>query len=461
MFPPKPQGIHTNPHAKETIMKVVIIGAGYVGLVSGACFAEMGNIVACLESDSEKIASLRRGVVPIYEPGLDHLIEHNISAKRLSFTTDPTEAMAGADVVFICVGTPPGEDGSADLGQVFAAAVMIGRQADGVMVVATKSTVPVGTTAHVTAIIREELRRRGSTAQVDVVNNPEFLKEGSAISDFMGPDRVVVGTDSDRAREIMHRLYTPFLRTDDRVIFMSVPSSELTKYASNAMLATRISFMNELALLAEKVDADIEEVRQGIARDRRIGKYFLYAGSGYGGSCFPKDVSALIHTGKKSGVDMRITRAVNEVNAAQKRVIAEKISRYFEGNLLKRKIAVWGLSFKPETDDVREASAIEIIRILRDAGAVLSLHDPVSRHTAKRVLGSEGVTYHSDSYAALKGADALAVMTEWKEYRSPDWERVRSLLKNPVVFDGRNLYDVGTMKEFGFRYFGIGYGERI
>jgi UDPglucose 6-dehydrogenase len=294
-----------------------------------------------------------------------------------------------------------------------------------------------------------------------MANNPEFLKEGSAVSDFMSPDRVVVGAVEDRVREIMHRLYSPFLRTDDRVIFMSIPSSELTKYASNAMLATRISFMNELALLAEKVGADIELIRQGIARDRRIGKYFLYAGAGYGGSCFPKDISALIRTGAAAGLDMRIAYAVNEVNLHQKRVIADKIIRLFEGNVRGKKIAVWGLAFKPETDDVREAPAIEVIRILRGEGAVLAVHDPVARTNAKKLLGTTGITYHEDAYDTLADADVLAIMTEWKEYRSPDWERIRSLLSMPAIFDGRNLFEPEQLREYGIRYFGIGHGESI
>lgn len=442
-------------------MRIAIIGAGYVGLVSGACFAEMGNAVVCLDSDSDRIAALNRGIVPVYESGLIRLIDHNSSAKRIAFTTDPEEAVGRAEVVFICVGTPRNEDGSADLGQVFAAAGAIGLYADGYVVAATKSTVPVGTTFRVGEIISEGLLRRNSSSEVDVVNNPEFLKEGSAVADFMGPDRVVVGTESERAREVMHRLYAPFLRTEDRVIFMSVPSSELAKYASNVMLAARISFMNELALLAERVGADIESVRQGIARDRRIGKYFLYAGAGYGGSCFPKDISALIHTGKEAGLKMRIADAVNEVNIRQKRVIADKVIRFFGGDVRGKRIAVWGLAFKPETDDVREAPAIEVVRILRGGGATLFLHDPTALATAEQALGSSGVVYHTDSYAAVEGADALVVMTEWKEYRSPDWKRVRALLRTPAVFDGRNLYDASEMRELGFRYFGIGHGELV
>ncbi len=440
-------------------MKITIIGAGYVGLVTGACFAEMGNTVTCVDSDSAKVEKLGRCVIPLYEPGLCRLVEHNSEAKRLLFTENLGDAVRSADAVFICVGTPQGEDGAADLGQVFRVAEEIGRHVEGYTVVVTKSTVPVGTTARVGEIVRGEIARRGSSAHVDMVNNPEFLKEGSAVADFMGPDRVVVGADDERAREVMHRLYSPFLRNEDRVIFMSVPSSELTKYASNTMLAARISLMNEIALLAEKVGADIELVRQGIARDRRIGKYFLYAGAGYGGSCFPKDIAALIRTGAEAGLDMRIAHAVNEVNLHQKRVIADKVLRFFGGDVRGKKIAIWGLAFKPETDDVREAPALEVARILRGEGATLALHDPAAMETAERALGSTAITWHADSYAALEGASALVIMTEWKEYRSPDWEKIRGSLTVPVVFDGRNLFDPEEMRDRGFRYFGIGHGE--
>lgn len=442
-------------------MKITIIGAGYVGLVTGACFAEMGNMVTCVDSDQARVDQLSRGVIPIYEPGLDHLIEHNLAAKRLLFTRELSGAVRSAEVVFICVGTPQGADGSADLSQVLRVAEEIGRHTEDYTVVVTKSTVPVGTTARVGACIREEILKRNSSAVADMVNNPEFLKEGSAVSDFMGPDRVVVGVETEHSQEVMHRLYAPFLRNEDRVIFMSIPSSELTKYTSNTMLATRISLMNEIALLAEKVGADIESVRQGIARDRRVGKYFLYAGAGYGGSCFPKDIAALIRTGAREGIDMRVAHAVNEVNNRQKRVIADKIIRFFGGDVRGRKLAVWGLAFKPETDDVREAPALEVIRILRGEGATLAVHDPVAMETAERALGNAAVTYHADSYEALEGADALVIMTEWKEYRSPDWERIRGLLTAPAVFDGRNLFVPGEMAERGFRYFGIGHGEAL
>lgn len=442
-------------------MRVTVVGAGYVGLVTAACFAEMGNTVTCIDASDEKIRMLHRGEIPIYEPGLGRMVEHNRAAKRLAFTADYREAIPSAEVVFICVGTPMGEDGAADLSQVFRVAEEIGRTVAGYVVVVTKSTVPVGTTAKVGEIVRREIRSRGISAGISMANNPEFLKEGSAISDFMSPDRVVVGVEDERARETMHRLYTPFLRTDDRVISMSIPSSELTKYASNTMLATRISLMNELALLAEKVGADIELVRQGIARDRRIGKFFLYAGAGYGGSCFPKDISALIRTGAETGLDMRIAHAVHEVNVHQKRVIADKVIRFFGGNVRGKRIAVWGLAFKPETDDVRDAPGIEVVRTLRGEGAELSLHDPVARSTAEQALGEIAVTFHADSYDALSGADALVIMTEWKEYRSPDWDRIQSLLSTPAVFDGRNLFNPEELRERGIRYFGIGHGEVI
>ncbi|MDP2983203.1 MAG: UDP-glucose/GDP-mannose dehydrogenase family protein [Candidatus Latescibacter sp.] len=442
-------------------MKITIIGAGYVGLVSGACFAEMGNTVICLDADEERIRGLKEGIIPLYEPGLDRLIEQNAAAKRLYFTTDFPGAARSAEVIFICVGTPPTEGGGADISKVLEAANSIGRHVERYAVVATKSTVPVGTTAKAGEIIRRRISERGAAVEIDMVHNPEFLKEGNAVSDFMGPDRVVVGAESERARETMHRLYAPFLRNEDRVIFMSIPSSELTKYASNVMLATRISLMNEIALLAEKVGADIESVRQGIARDKRIGKYFLYTGAGYGGSCFPKDISSLIHTGKENRIDLKIPQAVNEVNRRQKQVISEKVLRFFQGDVHGKRIAVWGLAFKPETDDVREAPAIETVRILRDCGALLALHDPKALDNARKVLGDESLAFHSDNYEALADADALIVMTEWKEYRSPDWNQVRNLMRGKVVFDGRNLYEPGEMKGCGFRYFGIGHGEAL
>lgn len=442
-------------------MKITILGAGYVGLVTGACFAEMGNIVTCSDPDGDKIEKLRGGVSPIYERGIEHLIKYNAMAKRLFFTVDVTGAIGDADVVFICVGTPQGETGAAELRYVFECAVDIGRHIRGYTVVVTKSTVPVGTTEKVREIIAAEVEKRGDAGiTFDMANNPEFLKEGNAVADFMGPDRVVVGIDSDHAAQVMHSLYSPFLRTDDRVIFMSIPSSELTKYASNAMLATRISFMNEVALLAEQVGADVEQVRMGMARDRRIGKYFLYAGAGYGGSCFPKDISALRHLGDSSGREMLIVKAVDEVNRRQKKVIGEKVLAHFEGNVSGKKFAVWGLAFKPDTDDIREAPAIEVITSLRDAGASFAVHDPEALENTRAALGDTNITYHLDAYETLPDADALIVMTEWKEYRSPEWRRVAELMRGPVVFDGRNLYEPGDLNARGFHYFGIGHGEK-
>jgi UDPglucose 6-dehydrogenase len=442
-------------------MNVVMIGTGYVGLVSGACFAEMGNHVTCIDTDKGKIEKLQKGHVPIYEPGLENMISHNAGENRLFFEHDPCACLADADIVFLCVGTPPGGDGSADLSFVWDAAKTVGQHIDGYTIVVTKSTVPVGTTGHVSDIIREEITKRTSDASFDMANNPEFLKEGHACADFMGPDRVVIGSNSDRAKKIMRKIYAPFFRTDERIIYMSVESSELTKYASNSMLAARISFMNEIALLAEKVGADIEEIRQGMARDKRIGKFFLYAGAGYGGACFPKDVSALIKTGQSAGCEMKVAEAVNQTNDKQKQVVAEKVLRFFDGDVRGKKIAVWGIAFKAETDDIREAPSIEVIRRLRDAGAEFSVHDPKALENAKTLLGKESISYCDDSYDALEGADILITMTEWKEYRTPDWNRVKALLKNNVVFDGRNLYNPLDMKDLDIRYFGIGYGETI
>lgn len=442
-------------------MRIAMIGTGYVGIVSGACFSEMGNTVTCVDSDREKIDKLDQGIIPIYEPGLKNMIAQNSKAGRLSFAVDPCEAIKSADAVFICVGTPPKEDGSADLSFVFEAARTIGKYIEGYTVVVTKSTVPVGTTAKVRAIVEAEIALRRGDISFDMANNPEFLKEGAAISDFMGPDRVVIGTSSEKAGKILRRLYSPFFRTDVRIIFMSIESSELTKYASNSMLATRISFMNEIAVLAEKVGADVEQVRQGMAHDKRIGKYFLYAGAGYGGSCFPKDVSALIQTGKNVGYEMKVINAANEVNNNQKKFIAEKVLNFFNGDVRNKKFTVWGLAFKPETDDVREAPALDVIRVLRESGAEINVHDPEASENTRKILGDDHIIYHDNSYDALNGADSLIVMTEWKEYRTPDWRKAIQLMKGCVVFDGRNLYDPEELNELGIRYFGVGYGEKL
>lgn len=442
-------------------MKLTIFGAGYVGLVTGACFAEMGNTVTCVDVDKEKVDGLNNGVVPIYEPGLSAIINHNLAKKRIRFTTEPIDVVKSAQIIFICVGTPPQADGSTDLSYVFETARTIGKYCENHTVVTTKSTVPVGTTEKVREIIGEEIASRSSSAEIDMANNPEFLKEGAAVSDFMGPDRVVIGTCSPRAERIMKRLYRPFLRTDERIIFMSIPSSELTKYASNTMLATRISFMNEIASLAEKVGADIEDIRQGMAKDRRIGKYFLYAGAGYGGSCFPKDISSLIHVGQSNGCEMKVVSAANDVNNQQKRVLADKIIAYFNGDIRGRTFAMWGLAFKPQTDDIREAPALVVADILREHGARLSVHDSQAMDTTRAVLGNDEITYCDNAYDTLERASGLIIMTEWKEYRTPDWEHIRECLIEPVVFDGRNLYDSEDMEELGFRYYAIGHGEAI
>jgi UDPglucose 6-dehydrogenase len=442
-------------------MKIAVVGTGYVGLVSGACLAEMGNQVICMDKDLHKISRLKNCVLPIYEPGLESMVNHNQEKMRLFFTHDYREAFSSTDIIIICVGTPARNDGTADLGSVYETAREIGKYITAYTVVVTKSTVPVGTTMKVRELIEKELTGRSLNLSFDMVNNPEFLKEGNAIADFMTPDRIVIGTNSEKAKKIMQRLYSAFFRTDQRIIFISVESSDLTKYASNSMLATRISFMNEIALLAEKVGANIEEIRQGIAHDKRIGKFFLYSGAGYGGSCFPKDISALIQTGRENGCEMNIIRAVNEVNNRQKIIVSEKILRFFNFDVRNKKIAIWGLAFKPETDDVRDAPALETAQKLREHGARLSVHDPVARENARSVLGDESIMYHNDSYEALKGAEALVVMTEWKEYRTPDWKRIRELMSTHAVFDGRNLYDIEELKGLGFRYFGIGYGEQI
>ena len=437
-------------------MKISIVGTGYVGLVTGACFAEVGNDVLCLDLDERKIRTLESGGIPIYEPGLEDVVKRNVAAGRLHFTTDVERAVRFGTVQFIAVGTPPGEDGSADLKHVVAAARSIGRHMTDHKVVVDKSTVPVGTADKVRAAIADELAKRGVKVPFAVVSNPEFLKEGAAIEDFMRPDRVVVGSDDPAATQIMRALYAPFQRNHDRLLVMDVRSAELTKYAANAMLATRISFMNELANLAEKLGADIEEVRKGIGSDPRIGYQFLYAGIGYGGSCFPKDVKALIHTAQEAGATLPVLDAVEEVNAGQKRVLGKKILKRF-GNLAGKRIAVWGLAFKPNTDDMREAPSRVLIEELLANGATVSAYDPIAMPAAKTAFADlKGVTYADSPVAALKGADALAVVTEWKEFRSPDFEAIRGQLKTPAIFDGRNLYDPEEMKRAGLEYYPVG-----
>ena len=435
-------------------MKIAIVGTGYVGLVSGACFAEMGIDVTCVDIDQAKIERLRAGDIPIYEPGLDELVLRNSQEGRLHFTTRLADCLDGVEAVFSAVGTPPDEDGSADLHYVLEVAREVGRHMQHYLVVVTKSTVPVGTARKVEAAIREELTTRGVDIPFDVASNPEFLKEGSAIKDFMSPDRVVVGVESEKARELMTRLYAPFMLNNFRVIFTDVPSAEMIKYAANSMLATRISFMNDIANLCELVGADVNQVRKGIGSDTRIGSKFLYPGCGYGGSCFPKDVKALVQTAEQNGYDMRVLKAVEEVNERQKSVLFEKLRRHY-GDLQGKTIALWGLAFKAETDDMREATSLVTIRHLLEAGCTVRVFDPAAMDEARRRLG-DAVIYASDIYDAAKGADALLLLTEWKQFRLPSWARVHDLMRNPIVFDGRNIYDPAEMRKNGFEYYSIG-----
>jgi UDPglucose 6-dehydrogenase len=438
-------------------LKITIVGTGYVGLVSGACFAEVGNEVLCLDVDAAKIRTLEAGGIPIYEPGLLEVVKRNRAAGRLRFTTDLEQAVRFGTVQCIAVGTPPGEDGSADLKYILEAARNIGRRMTEYRVVVDKSTVPVGTADKVREAISAELAGRGAQIPFAVVSNPEFLKEGAAVEDFMRPDRVVVGADDPKAIQIMRALYAPFQRNHERFLLMDVRSAELTKYAANAMLATRISFMNELANLAERLGADIEEVRKGMGSDPRIGYHFLYAGAGYGGSCFPKDVQALIRTAEQAGGTLPVLQAVEQVNAGQKRVLARKILARFDGKISGRRIAVWGLAFKPNTDDMREAPSRVLIEELLANGATVSAYDPIAMPAAKGAFsGLAGIGYADSPLAALEGADALAVVTEWQEFRSPDFQAIRARLKTPAIFDGRNLYDPGELERFGLEYYPIG-----
>jgi UDPglucose 6-dehydrogenase len=438
-------------------MKIAVIGTGYVGLVSGTCFAEVGNDVLCVDIDQEKVNKLKDGIIPIYEPGLEALVKSNVAAGRLNFTTDISDAVGSVDVLFIAVGTPPDEDGSADLSYVIAVAREVGKRLDDYLLVVTKSTVPVGTAEKVRNAIQEELDNRGVDIEFGVASNPEFLKEGAAIEDFMKPDRVVVGVDDERAVELMRSLYTPFNRNHERLIIMDIPSAELTKYAANAMLATKISFMNELSNLAEKLDADIELVRQGIGSDPRIGYHFIYPGCGYGGSCFPKDVQALHRTAREQGYDAKILDAVEAVNKEQKSVLLNKIDAHFNGDLKGRKFAVWGLAFKPNTDDMREAPSRVVIEGLWDRGASVVAYDPVAEEEALRIYGErDDFSLRDNYYDALEGVDALVIVTEWKTFRSPDFEKMRSLMASAVVFDGRNIFDPAQIRSFDFDYYGIG-----
>ena len=431
-------------------MKLCVVGTGYVGLVTGTCFAESGNDVICVDIDARKVAALRGGDVPIYEPGLAELIKRNVQQQRLTFQTDLADAVRRSVICFIAVGTPEGTNGEADLSAVMAVAAGIGDAMDGYRVVVDKSTVPVGTAVRVAEAIRAR-----TTHECDVVSNPEFLKEGAAIEDFQKPDRVVIGHRGERARAIMEELYKPFVRTGNPILFMSPESAEMTKYAANAMLAARISLINEIANLCEAVGSDVEDVRRGVGLDRRIGPAFLFPGVGYGGSCFPKDVKALITMAETREVAPRILRAVDDVNAAQKRRLFEKVSRHFGGALRDRCIAVWGLSFKPRTDDMREAPSVTLIEALLAAGARVQAHDPVAIEVAKGIFGHR-IAYHDVSYDALRDADAVLIVTEWPEFKQPDFPRMQALMREPVIFDGRNLYEVGAMRALGFTYYAVG-----
>ena len=435
-------------------MNIAIVGTGYVGLVTGTCFAEMGSHVTCVDVDTQKIQKLQSGIMPIYEPGLEELVKRNVEFGRLSFTTDLTEVLDDVEVVFSAVGTPPDEDGSADLQYVLAVARQFGRNINKYTILVTKSTVPVGTARKVKAAIQEELDRRGVSVPFDVASNPEFLKEGAAIKDFMSPDRVVVGTESEKAREVMTRLYKPFLINNFRVIFMDIPSAEMTKYAANAMLATRISFMNDIANLCERVGANVDSVRKGIGTDTRIGTKFLYAGCGYGGSCFPKDVKALLHTGLDNGYHMEVIEAVERVNERQKSIVYDKMLSAV-GTLSGKTVAIIGLSFKPETDDMREAPALVVIdRLLKD-GATIRVFDPIAMDECRRRIG-DSVTYCKNLYDAADGADVFALLTEWRQFRMPSWNVIKKVMNGNVVVDGRNIYDRQELEELGFVYSRIG-----
>lgn len=437
-------------------MNIAIVGTGYVGLVTGTCFSEMGITVHCIDVDSNKIENLKKGIVPIYEPGLEEMVRRNHEAGRLHFSTDLSSVLSKVDVVFSAVGTPPDEDGSADLKYVLEVARTIGQNLKKYVLVVTKSTVPVGTAQKVKQVIQDELDKRGmSDLTFDVASNPEFLKEGSAIEDFMRPDRVVVGVENDRAKEVMDRLYKPFTMNNYRMIYTDIPSAEMIKYAANAMLATRISFMNDIANLCEIVGADVNMVRAGIGSDMRIGKKFLYPGCGYGGSCFPKDVKALIKTAEEKGYNMRVLKAVETVNDYQKQILFEKFSKYFNGDVKGKTVAVWGLSFKPKTDDMREAPSIVLINKLLDEGVKVKAYDPIAMTEAKRIFGDK-IEFAKDMYDAVVDTDAIMLVTEWNEFRLPSWAAVRKLVSTPLVIDGRNIYNSAELHNVGFDYFNIG-----
>ena len=436
-------------------MNITIVGTGYVGLVTGTCFSEMGVNVTCVDIDEQKIANLGQGIIPIYEPGLEEMVRKNVASERLQFSTDLKSCLPETDIIFNAVGTPPDEDGSADLQYVLNVARSIGQNINKYVLVVTKSTVPVGTAEKVKQTIQSELDKRGVNVPFDVASNPEFLKEGAAIKDFMSPDRVVVGIETERARELMDRLYKPFLINNYRIIFTDIPSAEMMKYAANAMLATRISFMNDIANLCELVGADVNMVRRGIGSDSRIGTKFLYPGCGYGGSCFPKDIKALIKTASKNGYEMQVLKAVETVNERQKQILFDKLYKHYNGDLAGKTIALWGLAFKPETDDMREAPSLVIIDKLLQAGCTVKVYDPISMNECKRILGDK-VQYTKDMYEATLDADALILLTEWKEFRMPAWGILKKSMKHPLVIDGRNIYDKKELKEYGIVYYYVG-----
>jgi UDPglucose 6-dehydrogenase len=436
-------------------MRIAVVGSGYVGLVTGACFAESGVNVTCVDLDFDKIYQLKNGSIPIYEPGLESMVRSNVEKKRLSFSTEIIDGIKGSEVIFIAVGTPPGEDGSADLKHVLTVAKEIGRIITEHIVVVTKSTVPVGTSEKIRNTIKAELDKRKVTVPFDMASNPEFLKEGAAVDDFLKPERIVIGIDNEKSREIMNRLYMPFVLNNHPILFMDIASAEITKYAANAMLATRISFINEIANLCDILGADINNVRKGIGSDSRIGSKFIYPGTGYGGSCFPKDVKAIIRTAKDNGYELNVIEAVEKANEYQKNVIFNKITRFFDYDLKNKVIAIWGLSFKPKTDDIREASSIILIEKLLNAGAKIKAYDPAAINETKKLLGNR-IEYTSDPYEALENADALALMTEWAEFHLPEFNRMSELMKRKVIFDGRNIYDPAQLRKLGFTYFGIG-----
>jgi len=433
----------------------MVVGSGYVGLVTGACFAESGVSVTCVDVDINKIKQLKDGIIPIYEPGLESIVRSNIEKKRLSFSTDIKEGIGGSEVIFIAVGTPPGEDGSADLKHVLNVAKGIGHLMTKHLVVVTKSTVPVGTSEQIRKTIQDELDERNESITFDIASNPEFLKEGAAIDDFLKPERIVIGIDNEKTREIMNRLYMPFVLNNHPILFMDIASAEITKYAANAMLATRISFINEIANLCEILGADINNVRKAIGSDSRIGSKFIYPGTGYGGSCFPKDVKALIKTANDNGYELNVIKAVEKANEYQKNVIFNKMAKFFNDNLKNRVIGIWGLSFKPKTDDIREASSIVLIEKLLEAGARVKAYDPAAMNEMKKLLGNR-IEFTTDLYEALVNVDAVALMTEWSEFHLPDFNRMAELMKGKVIFDGRNIYDPAQLRKLGFTYFGIG-----